>query len=117
MIMLSVIPAGNQEINCSCQWREKIRGHCYTLCDAVDEVVLAVSASLWRVGPLARRQVEQFDALDPWNGRRSAPAVILDEYAPSRDDFEYCQQFVIEVVSRVAEVNSALEPPPWLWKT
>jgi len=90
-------PRGDQEINCACQWREKIRGHCYLLlCDAVDEVVLAVSASLWRVGHwLAAR----LSSLTPWiRGtvgdplQRSYP----DEYAPSRDDFEYCQQFVIE---------------------
>lgn len=34
-------------------------------------------------------------------------------YDPNRDDFEYCQQFVIEVALRVAEVNTELEPPSW----
>jgi hypothetical protein len=39
--------------------------------------------------------------------KRSYP----DGYSPSRGDFEYCQQFVIEVTLRVAGVNSELEPP------
>jgi hypothetical protein len=42
--------------------------------------------------------------------KRSYP----DGYAPSRDDFDYCQQFVIEVALRLAEVNAELEPPSWL---
>ncbi len=42
--------------------------------------------------------------------KRSYP----DGYDPSQDDFEYCQQFVIEVALRMAKVNSELQPPPWL---
>jgi hypothetical protein len=42
--------------------------------------------------------------------RRSYP----DGYDPSREDFEYCHQFALEVALRVAEVNTELEPPSWL---
>jgi hypothetical protein len=37
-----------------------------------------------------------------------------DEYAPTEDHFDCCQQFVIEVALRLAEVNADLDPPPWL---
>jgi hypothetical protein len=59
----------------------------------------------------------RFEQLTPWiRGTVGDPLnrSYPDGYAPSRDDFEYCQQFVIEVALRIAEVNSELEPPSWL---
>jgi hypothetical protein len=59
----------------------------------------------------------RFEQLTPWIrgtvGNPLKPS-YPDGYAPSRDDFEYCQQFIIEVSLRVAGVNSELEPPSWL---
>lgn len=38
-------------------------------------------------------------------------------YSPSRDDFDYCHQFVVDVAMRVAEVGAYLEPPSWSQQT
>jgi hypothetical protein len=36
-----------------------------------------------------------------------------DDYAPSEDEVDYCQQFVITASLRVAEATSHLTPPSW----
>lgn len=59
----------------------------------------------------------RFEQLTPWiRGTVGDPLKpsYPDGYAPSRDDFEYCQQFIIEVALRVAGVNAELKPPSWL---
>ncbi|REF00318.1 hypothetical protein [Thermomonospora umbrina] len=37
----------------------------------------------------------------------------IPEYAPTREHFDYCRQFVITVALRLAEVEAHVPPPPW----
>ncbi len=36
-----------------------------------------------------------------------------DNYSPTPEDFEYCQQFVISAALRLAELQAYLRPPGW----
>ncbi len=86
--------------------------------EATTDVAAAVQAAL-RVMTMGigYPRYLRFEQLTPWiRGTFGDPLRRLypDGYDPSRDDFEYCQQFVIEVALRVAEVNAELEPPSWL---
>jgi hypothetical protein len=35
-------------------------------------------------------------------------------YAPTRDDVEFCYQFVVSASLRLTEAHAHLAPPPWL---
>ncbi|MFB9830808.1 hypothetical protein [Actinoallomurus acaciae] len=58
----------------------------------------------------------QFDRLTPEVRRYSAEHVVFDpeaSYAPSVEEFQFCQSFVIEAALRLAEISAVVVRPSW----
>lgn len=56
----------------------------------------------------------RFQRLTPTVFRDDPPSLLVDaDYAPTREEYDYCVQFVISVALRLAEVDASAELPSW----
>jgi hypothetical protein len=57
-----------------------------------------------------------FEALTPvlLGGAEQPTLLVDDDYAPTREEYDYCYQFVVTMALRVAEVGSNATEPSWI---
>ena len=62
------------------------------------------------------RRYTRFEQLTPGGGRdEEQPVMIVDtDYSPTREEYDYCFQFVINAALRVAEVDAKAVEPSWI---
>ncbi|MET8205874.1 hypothetical protein ABZT51_07460 [Streptomyces sp. NPDC005373] len=64
-------------------------------------------------------QYQRFTQLTPgvsWDYRKpeATPIFAVEPgYAPNREEFDFCRQFVITVALRITEINARAVPPSW----